>query len=40
MIPEYGTLDCENCAYYNRAEEMCQHPDGCYSEECIWKEEE
>ena len=40
MIPENAVLDCENCPHYDRGQEMCTHPDGVYSDECAWKEEE
>ena len=40
MIPERAELDCPNCSYFDREMEMCLHPDGAYSDECVWTEED
>lgn len=37
---EHQVLDCENCSYYDRGNEVCMHPDAHYSDECIWRNEE
>lgn len=38
-IPEHGVLNCAECVYFDHNTEMCLHPDGVYSDECVWDEE-
>ena len=34
-----AVLDCENCSHYCRENEVCTHPDGVQSDQCVWRED-